>query len=276
MSSKLKTFAKQLVPERYRLLRYELYEKLRYYPELLFSLGDGLECMFCGSHFRRFLPAGFDYEVLRERKVIGASYHANDLCPRCKSNARERLVYLYLKNETSLFNDSSVRLLHMAPEPNLARVLGGLDRIKYVSADIARDDTSIKCDLLQMPFPKGTFDVIVCNHVLEHVSDDGAAMAELFGLLSPGGWAILQVPIALALKQTDEDPTVNSDEERIRRFGQRDHVRLYALNDYVKRLGAAGFFVRIEPYPRQLTPEIVARYGLITDEIIFHCSKRGT
>src|ERR1041384_6695872 len=113
MTSTLKTFAKQLVPERYRLLRYELYEKLRYYPELLLSLGDGLECMFCGGHFRRFLPAGFDYEVLMERRVIGASYHANDLCPRCKSNARERLVYLYLKNETSLFNESAVRLLHM-------------------------------------------------------------------------------------------------------------------------------------------------------------------
>lgn len=128
-------------------------------------------------------------------------------------------------------------------------------------------------DIQQMPFPDQTFDVVICNHVMEHVADDSIAMAEVFRILKPHGWALLQVPIALALDRTIEDPTATTESQRIERFGQEDHVRLYARGDYVKRLEAAGFAVNTESYPAVLGEEKVRRFGLVEAEDVFHCSK---
>jgi SAM-dependent methyltransferase len=269
---KIKTRAKQLIPERYRLLRYELLEKLRYYPELIFSLGSRLECPFCGGHFRRFRPAGFDYPVLKEKRVVGASYHLDDVCPRCMSNARERLVYLYLKTRNSLFTEP-LRILHVAPEPNIARVLSAQANLKYVTADLFEPDVMTRFDVMNFPFADCTFDVVICNHVLEHVSNDRAAMAEILRVLKPEGWALLQVPIALALKKTIEDPAAKTEADRIRVFGQSDHVRLYSADDYVARLEETGFRVSAINYATELAAGAMEKHALVPDEQIFVCTK---
>lgn len=268
----IKKLVKQLIPEDVRLLRYSLYEKARYYPELVFSLGNRLECPFCGGHFRRFKPAGFHYPVIIEKQVIGGHWHRDNVCPRCMSNARERLAYLYLKDRTSVFNQPA-RLLHVAPEPQLARVLKRSSNIKYVSADLFEAGVMSRFDIQKTPFADQTFDVVLCNHVMEHVSDDSVAMAEVHRILKPGGWAMLQVPIALRLDHTIEDPTATTDAQRIERFGQEDHVRLYSRRDYIQRLQAAGFEVKVESYPATLGSETVGRFGLVEDEEVFVCSK---
>ena len=268
----IKNLAKQLVPERFRMLRYSLYEKARYYPELLFSLGNRLECPFCGGHFRRFRPAGFHYPVIVEKQVIGGHWHEDNVCPRCMSNARERLAYLYLKDRTSLF-DQPARVLHVAPEPQLAKVLKRSPKMKYVSADLFEPGVMTHFDIQQTPFADQTFDVVICNHVMEHVSDDSVAMAEVYRILKPGGWAMLQVPIALKLDRTIEDPTATTDAQRIERFGQEDHVRLYCRGDYIQRLEAAGFAVNVESYPTTLGTATVGRLGLVEEEEVFVCSK---
>jgi len=268
----VKEVIKALVPERYRLLRYELYERGRYLPELVFSLGKAFECTFCRWQFRRLRPAGFDYPVLREKQVTGASFHLNDVCPKCMSNSRERLLHLFLQNKTDLF-DPPKTLLHVAPEPNLGKLLSTTDGITYVSADLLEPDVNAHIDIMKMPFLDGTFDVILCNHVLEHVSDDRIAMNELYRILKPGGWAVLQVPIAKALTTTFEDPTAATDQRRIELFGQRDHVRLYAEGDYVNRLSAVGFRVNSESYCKQIPESHVRRHALIPDELIFVCNK---
>jgi len=270
--TKIKARAKRLVPERYRLLRYELFEKLRYYPELLFSLGSRLECPFCQGRFRRFRPAGFNYPVLKEKQVVGAPYHLDDVCPRCMSHARERLAYLYLKTRTSLFT-KRLRVLHVAPEPNISRVLGQEPNLKYVTADLFEPKVMTRFDLMSLPFPDDTFDVVICNHVLEHVSDDRVAMAELHRVLKAEGWALLQVPIAMALDRTIEDPTATSPGDRIRVFGQDDHVRLYAARDYVERLTASGFAVDVINYASELPEETVMKHALVREEQIFICTK---
>lgn len=272
MVAKVKTWAKQLVPERYRLLRYELFEKLRYYPELILSLGNRLECPFCAGHFRRFRPAGFDYPVLREKQVVGASYHLDDVCPRCLSNARERLAYLYLKTRTVLF-DEPLTVLHVAPEPNIARVLKAQARLKYVTADLFEPNVMTRFDIMSLPFADSTFDAVICNHVLEHVSNDRLAMAELHRVVKPHGWALLQVPIAMALDKTIEDPTATTEADRIRVFGQSDHVRLYAAADYVERLEQSGFNVSVENHANELSEDAVKKYALIAEEQIFVCTK---
>jgi SAM-dependent methyltransferase len=270
--AKIKMRVKQLVPERYRLLRYELLEKLRYYPELVFSLGSRLECPFCGGHFRRFRPAGFDYPVLQEKRVVGASYHLDDVCPRCMSNARERLVYLYLRTRNALFTDP-LRVLHVAPEPNISRLLSAQPNLKYVTADLFEPKVMTRFDLMNLPFANNTFDAVICNHVLEHVSNDRTAMAEIHRVLKPGGWALLQVPIALALDKTFEDPTAKTDADRIRVFGQNDHVRLYCAADYVARLEETGFRVSASNYASELPEDSRIKYALIPEEQIFVCTK---
>lgn len=271
--SGIRNLVRQLVPERVRLLRYTLYEKARYYPEIVFSLGNRLVCPFCGWRFRRFRPSGFHYPIIIEKQVIGGHWHRDNVCPRCMSNARERLALLFLKDRRPSLFEQPARLLHVAPEPQLAKVLKRFSNIKYVSADLFEPGVMSRFDIQQTPFPDQTFDVVICNHVMEHVGDDSAAMAEIFRILKPSGWAMLQVPIALKLDRTIEDPTAITEAQRIERFGQEDHVRLYCRGDYIQRLEAAGFDVDAEQYPASLGSETVDRFGLVADEEVFICSK---
>src|SRR5215471_10377195 len=235
VSAVVKRILKNLIPERIRMWRYALYECARYFPELLLSLGFAIKCPFCGWRFRRMRPSGFSYPILVQNRVVGATPRPNVVCPRCKSNDRERLLYLFLKNETRLLDDGGT-LLHVAPEPQIRRALMNCARVRYVSTDLHAKDAMVRADLLTLPLRDGSFNAVICNHVLEHVHDDRKAMREIRRVLNDGGWAILQVPIALALTRTVEDPGVTDPNERIRRFGQRDHVRMYAPDDYPTRL----------------------------------------
>jgi len=268
----LKQLLKKLIPASLREYRYTLYEKARYYPELIYSLGSRLECPFCGGHFRRFRPSGFAYPILVENGVIGASPRPDVVCPRCKSHDRERLLYHFVKNETRLLQDGG-KVLHMAPEPQMAKLLARTTKIDYLSADLFDPTAMISADLLDLPFAANRFDAVICNHVLEHVDDDRLGMRELCRVLKPGGWAILQVPIATKLKATIEDPSVKDEAERIRRFGQRDHVRMYSPDDYPSRLRESGWEVQVIPYAKRLPAEIVQRHALVLEEIVYFCRK---
>lgn len=272
--SKLKAWAKARIPEKYRLLRYQWYESLRYYPELAFSLGRRFECPFCHWGFRRLRSAGFDYPVLKEKDVVGASTHSDDVCPRCMANARERLVYLYLRSKTAVFKER-LKLLHIAPEPHLTRTLREVPTLEYVTGDLVEKAVDVKLDIMMLPFPDACFDVIVCNHVLEHVADDRVAMRELRRVLRPGRSALLQVPIARALRDTVEDPSALTEADRLRVFGQRDHVRLYAAGDYMRRLEEAGFSVSLRSAVECVGEHAIRRYALLRDEPVFWCRGRG-
>lgn len=130
----------------------------------------------------------------------------------------------------------------------------------------------IKMDITNINLPDNQFDCIICYHVLEHILDDKKAMKELFRILKPGGWAILQSPVDPNRDETFEDPNVVSPEERERVFGQRDHVRIYG-QDYKNRLERAGFTVKLDNYSRELGDNIIKKYGLMKDETIYFCSK---
>ncbi len=270
----LKSFLERIIPARYRLIRYTLYQKLKYYPNLMGSPGRGVECPFCYWQFRKVLPGGFDYPVLVEKQVIGAGPRLNAICPRCNSNARERLIYLYVKHRTTLLSET-VRILHVAPEPELQRVFLRCALLQYFSADLEPIPNAIlalKMDLMRMPFPVNTFDVIICSHVLEHIVDDQQGMRELFRVLKVGGWAILQAPIALSLQTTYENPALTNEQDRIREFGQRDHLRLYAL-DYLDRLKCAGFTVRIFSRAKSLARSCVEDMRLMKSRIFIFVQK---
>lgn len=233
--------------------------------------GTEYKCPFCGGQFRKLLPSGIDAQELKEKKVVGGGYRLNAVCPLCHSLDRERLVYLFLRDITNVFSEN-LKMLHVAPEKNLQRVLTASPNIDYLSADLNSPSTMVKMDITNISLGDNLFDVIICNHVLEHVPDDREAMSELYRVLKPGGWAICQVPISLSLSKTYEDSTVVEPEKREKLFGKSDHVRIYA-KDYKDRLENAGFTVEVYNFTKEFGKSTSHKYGLIKDENLYVCSK---
>jgi SAM-dependent methyltransferase len=229
-------------------------------------------CPICGTNTRDWQPYGNDLPVLRERHVIGAGFrHVG--CPTCGSSDRERLLYLYLKEELGVLGGrTDWEMLHVAPERNLTKALLGAGLKRYVCGDLftegyIRPDHAVHMDVMDIPFGEGSFDLVMCNHVLEHVPDDRKAMREILRVLKPGGRAILQVPIAKNAPATIEDPSVTDPKERERRFGQFDHVRLYG-QDYAARLQECGFRVH-----RINISDKYRRYRVNPEEDLFVCER---
>ena len=161
-------------------------------------------------------------------------------------------------------------MLHVAPEPKLARLLHDMGNIDYVSGDLDPAKAMVRLDATDIQFPDESFNVVYCSHVLEHVPEDRKAMSELYRVLKPGCWGILDVPIKR--ETTFEDPSVTTPEERLGVFGQSDHVRIYG-EDYVDRLKDAGFDVTVERFADEIGEENRTYYGLPKNENIYLCRK---
>lgn len=207
-----------------------------------------------GRQFRTFLPYG--YEKPRE----------NVLSPSTLSLERHRLLWLYLQNETDFFSKPA-RLLHFAPEQAFHRRFRQLSHLEYVTTDLNSPLAEVRADICDLPFASDSFDIILCNHVLEHIPDHHKALSELYRVLRPGGWGIFQVPQDLKRETTFEDPTITDPEQRRRIFGQYDHVRVYG-RDYFDLLRQTGFDVEAVDYTVRFTPEMVDRYRLAPGELI--------
>jgi SAM-dependent methyltransferase len=179
-------------------------------------------------------------------------------CPWCNSSDKERLVWKYLTTKTDVVTTKRpLSVLHIAPEKNTQKKFRARPNITYIVGDMfsgASKYTSehyggaIYLDITDMSrFKDGTFDVIICNHVLEHVIDDRRGMREIYRTLKSGGFAILQVPVSRNIESSIEDLSALTEEERTERFGQSDHVRIYAEKDYLSRLAEVGFAVENIP-----------------------------
>ena len=269
----MKSQLKKIIPPRVgKLIKSSWLEVRRFY-----YTGNRYECPVCGHHFRKMLSGGFDLPVLKEKQIVGGGYRENDVCPYCLSTDRDRLIYLYLKYESDFFNQPQT-VLHIAPEPALFRIFNKLDNLHYFPATKYTEGlyygSGIQtADLLDLQFETGTFDWVICNHVLEHIPNDQLAMQEIFRVLKPWGQAILQVPYSPILKKTFEDPTITSRADREKYFGQFDHVRIYGT-DYTSRLESAGFHVEtIEQTKKYKTLGNLEKYALNPKEKLFVCKK---
>jgi|SRR5690554_2382364 len=212
-----------------------------------------------GKSYRKFLPYG--YEKLRE----------NVLSPGTLSLERHRLLWLYLKNETSFFT-KKLKVLHFAPEQAFYKRFRNMINLDYTTTDLNSPIADVKADICDLPFKNNEFDFIICNHVLEHIPDDTKAMQELYRILKPGGIAILQVPYEANRKNTFEDDSITDPKERARIFGQYDHVRVYGM-DYFDKLKSVGFKVEAIDYTKKLSEEEIRRYRLAEGELIPVCRK---
>jgi predicted SAM-dependent methyltransferase len=213
-----------------------------------------------GQSYRRFLPYG--YEVQRP----------NVLAPGTLSLERHRLLWLYLRNETNFFT-TSLKVLHMAPEQCFLKRFKKLKNLDYITADLYTPHVDVKADILNLPFTDNSFDVVFCNHVLEHIKDDTKAMQELFRVLKPDGFGVFQVPQDLSRDKTYEDFSITKPKERQKHFGQYDHVRVYG-RDYFDRLRAVGFKVKEVDYSEQLSSKKIEKYCLVKGEILPVCFKK--
>ena len=208
--------------------------------------------------FRKFLPYG--YEVQRQ----------NVLSPSTLSLERHRLLWLYLTNETNFFT-SKKKVLHMAPEQCFLSRFKKLNH-EYITADIDSPIADVKADIVNLPFTDNSFDVVLCNHVLEHIQDDTKAMKELFRVMKKGGMGIFQVPQDLNRDVTFEDNSITDPKERAKIFGQYDHVRVYG-RDYFDKLRSVGFKVEEVNYSQKVSSELSSRYRLIEGELLPVVSK---
>jgi SAM-dependent methyltransferase len=221
-----------------------------------FYAGNRVECPICQHHYRIFLP----YGRINPRQ--------NALCPSCLSLERHRLIWVYLKEKTNFFHQK-LEVLHIAPEHCFMKPFEKQHGNGYITADIESPLAKVKMDIHEMPFEDSRFDAVLCNHVLEHVSDDIKAMSEIRRVLKPGGWAIMQIPFFSPVPDvTFEDHTITDKREREKIFGQDDHVRKYG-RDYPKRIERSGLRAVEDRFVFELPKETVFRYGLSAGEVIF-------
>jgi len=227
--------------------------------------GPGLACNLCSASYENFAPnhpAPRDAGALARHHVI-SGYGENIHCPNCMSTARERLVVAML-GRIDLAGKS---VLHLAPEPLILRFLrrsatvvtGDLEPADYrwVDRGIRRVDAT------DLDFPDESFDLVIANHILEHIPDDRSAMAEIHRVLKPRGQAILQVPFSTTIPASIEEPVTGDPDVRSAAFGQFDHVRIYRLDDYLSRLRDAGFDV--EYVPDEALSDL-HRFAIVTGE----------
>ncbi len=195
----------------------------------------------------------------------------NVLSPSTLSLERHRLLWLYLKNETDFFS-KELKVLHFAPEQAFYSRFKKQKNLDYTTTDLESPLADVKADICNLPFENDAYDVILCNHVLEHIPDDTNAMQELYRVLKPGGMAILQIPKDLSREKTFEDNSITDKKERAKIFGQYDHVRVYG-RDYFDKLRTIGFKVDEVDYTAKLSKEEVEKYCLAKGEIIPVCYK---
>lgn len=259
---------KSLTPEPIRKVYRDYQERIRKSAHLAKYKGDAVHCPICGSSFKQFAPGG-------------VKRRANAKCHNCGSLERHRLLYLFFRERfpALLQEKEPVRLLHFAPERMLYPLFSRNPSIAYTPCDLFPELYTYqgaakvhRVDITEIPFPDGSFDFILCNHVLEHIPDDGKAMAELYRVLAVAGHGILQIPIDRNRATTYEDPQITSPEEREKHFGQKDHVRWYG-RDYTDRLKQAGFHVEENAFISTFSAAEQFRFGLSANETIFLVSK---
>lgn len=197
------------------------------------------------------------------RQFLGNVWHKNITCPNCRSQVRQRLFIAALEHLPDLSFERTIdqkKILHFAPE-DLIRLKIQSKAAQYTSTDFLRSDCDLQLDMCDMPaISDQSIDSLIAFDVLEHVPDYHKALAEVYRILSPQGFAILTVPQKDNLTTTYEDPTITTPEDRLAHFGQEDHLRIFG-NDFPEIVGSQGFAVTTVD-KSSFSPEIANKYVL--------------
>ncbi len=224
--------------------------------------GNKVECPVCERKFSKFLSYGSD-----------VMHRDNVLCPYDLTLERHRLMWLYLKRESNFFTADKLKVLHIAPEQCFHKKFKNQKNLEYLTGDLVSPIADLHFDLHQIPLEDNRFDVIFCNHVMEHVDDALQCMKELYRVMAPGAWGIMQVPQDMSREETYEDWSITSPKEREIHFWQKDHVRLFG-KDYPQWLERAGFEVEIAFANNPIPDEEIERYRIAKNEVLYIVRKK--
>lgn len=254
-------------------------QTLRRLPDMMRHGGLRFYCPFCHWSYRNFRPRGqtINQDLFQRYGMVGGGLREHCECPGCHSHDRERLLYLFLRQRTDLFDPSiKRRVLHSAPESNLRRVLQSQPHLDYLDVDRNPQRARQAVDLTSMPFADGSFDVVISCHVIQEIPDDRAAMREIYRVLAPGGWAIVQAPVGAKLERTIEDDTAVTGQQQWERFGDVYFRRVYG-RDYPQRWEEVGFIMQVHPFARELGADTRRRMSLLEDEVVYvaHRPRQG-
>ncbi len=222
--------------------------------------GDNVECPVCERSFSKFLSYGSE-----------VAHRENVLCPYDLTLERHRLMWLYLKDHSNFFTDD-LKVLHIAPEQCFHKTFQNQKNLDYLTGDLESPIADMHFDLHDIPLEDNRFDIVFCNHVMEHVDDAIRCMSELNRVLKPGGWGIMQVPQDFSREETYEDSSITSPSEREKHFWQKDHVRLFG-KDYPDWLRKAGFDVKEFKKEEHYSKDQIERFRLSKEEILYIVSK---
>lgn len=224
------------------------------------KVGTDRKCNFCEKEYSVFAP----YNNRPDR-----------MCANCFSLERHRLLLAYLRNHTELFQ-RPLRVLHFASEKCIHDEITDNSDATYETADLMiqflptlEKKPMHKMSITDIKFPDASFDLFLCNHVLEHVPDDRQAMREIYRVLKPGGKALLMVPINPGETETQEDLSFDRHQRR-KFYGSQHHLRFYAADDFAARLEQVGFSVEQWTIGDELDVE---KYRIDPTEIVFVCDK---
>lgn len=217
-------------------------------------------CPLCERRLARYLPYRGGWRrapaLGRALDIVGSDLDHFE-CPNCGAHDRERHLAQFLRASGLLTRLTGRRIVHFAPERAIVALLAARQPADYRKCDLHPASPQIDAvDITRMPFGDASVDLLVANHVLEHVEDDSRALAEIVRVLAPGGHAILQTPYSNVLLRTWEDPGIVEPYARLQAYGQEDHVRLYG-RDIFERFAASGLEACVVTHD-QLLPDVDA------------------
>lgn len=239
-------------------------------------LNSHFSCSVCKKNIHHFIPLSDFYNKNLEK--YGYLYSFDDTetlnykaysCPYCEASDRDRLYALYISKYLKEADTPKLTMLELAPSRPLTKYLKTTGRISLRTADLLMKGVDDCIDITNMMcYKDSAFDCFICSHILEHVPNDLQAISELYRILKVGGWGILMVPIILTIDQIDEDPFLEDNSERWRRFGQDDHVRMYSKNGFIERIRTAGF--TIEQYGQEyFGVNVFRKHGISEKSVLY-------
>jgi SAM-dependent methyltransferase len=244
-----------------------------------FGIGGKYRCIACNKKVRKFFK--FSDNLKKQAEENGFPYDFKRMetlnfeqcnCPFCLTNDRERLYLIFiedyvLKNKHKL----PIKMLDFAPNKYFSNYLKRIEGVEYFSADLFMQEVDFQVDICNMTsIADSSFDFIICSHILEHVQNPDKALSELKRILTPNGYALIMVPLFWDVKETLEDNTHKSKQDRCKYYGQDDHVRLFSREDFIGRIKRAGFVLK-EFYPKDFDNKLINENAISSNSILYVC-----
>lgn len=242
-----------------------------------FNIGTKKECYVCKKkfhHFGKFRNGSKGINAFVGNLQVVGSDVDNFMCHFCGSNDRTRHLFMFFDKIGLWEKFGNASVLHFAPEVTIAEKIKSLKPASYAMGDLYPNKEEYqKIDVTQIPFQDASIDILICNHVLEHVPDYKKAFKEIYRVLRVGGFAILQTPYSELLDQNFEDRNIDTDARRLFFYGQEDHVRFFSKKQFFHDLEETGFTLQFVNHADLFTDEETEYYGVNKKEDLIRVTK---